>query len=73
MDTTTDLELDYRRSGSIEVELCWRRTTNELSVTVTDLRSAKRIVIPVARNLARQAFNHPYAYAASIGMDLNSR
>ncbi|HZC69328.1 MAG TPA: hypothetical protein VE442_01415 [Jatrophihabitans sp.] len=62
------VELDHRRSADIEVSLLWQRDTNRLVVTARDHRTGAVLEIPVAPDQARNAFLHPYAYAASIGI-----
>lgn len=68
MDTTR-AELSYRKSGRVEVSLLWHRDLDAVSVTIRDDLSGKSLEIPVARERALQAFKHPFAYAASIGVD----
>ncbi len=68
MDTTR-AELDHRTSDTVEVSLLWHRDLDAVSLTIRDRRSGKSLEIPVARDRALQAFRHPFAYAASIGVD----
>ena len=72
METAT-VELDYRRGVEIEVSLLWRRHTDQIIVTVRDNRTGGLLEIPVAPEQAMHAFQHPYAYAASVGIDLPAR
>ena len=66
------VELDYRRGADIEVSLLWRRHADQLIVTVRDNRTGEVLEIPAAADQALQAFRHPYAYAAAIGVDYRS-
>ncbi|MCW2657585.1 MAG: hypothetical protein JWR06_1778 [Jatrophihabitans sp.] len=68
MDTTI-VELDYRRSGAFEVSLLWHRDLEAVSLNIRDSRSCRSLELPVAQDRALQAFRHPFAYAASIGID----
>ena len=67
METTTT-DLAYRRDGGIEVALFWDRSTGDLSLLLADLHSGEAFELPVAPDRALEAFYHPYAYAASIGI-----
>jgi hypothetical protein len=62
---TTIAELDHRKSGPFEVSLLWHRDIEAVSLTILDNRSGRSLDLPVVRDRARQAFNHPFAYAAS--------
>jgi hypothetical protein len=66
---TAVVELDYRRSGAYEVSLLWHRGREAVSLTIRDSRSGRALEFPVIHARARQAFQHPFAYAASIGVD----
>ena len=62
--THTDVrELDYREGDGLEVALVWYRAGNEIAVKVLDTRTGERFEIPVDPASARDAFNHPFAYA----------
>lgn len=65
--THTDLfsELDYRESDGIEVSLLWNRHDDTLAVIVSDTRDDIHFEIRVSPYEARDAFAHPFAYAAS--------
>ncbi|MGX7679371.1 hypothetical protein ACSMXN_10785 [Jatrophihabitans sp. DSM 45814] len=67
MDDTI-VELDHRPSGSFEVSLLWHRDLEVVSLIIRD-RSGRSLEIPVVHDRALQAFKHPFAYAASIGVD----
>lgn len=68
MDNTI-LELDHRKSGPFEVTLLWHRDLETVSLTIRDIRSDRSLELPVVHERARQAFKHPFAYAASGGVD----
>ena len=66
---STATELAYRRNGDIAVGLYWDRPTGELTVFVADLASSETFELPVAPDRALDGFHHPYAYAASAGVE----
>jgi hypothetical protein len=68
MDTTI-VELDHRSSGHFEVSLLWHRDLAVVSLIVRDNRSGRSLEVPVVDDRALQAFKHPFAYAASCGVD----
>jgi hypothetical protein len=68
MDTTI-AELDHRKGGPFEVSLLWHRDIEVVSLTIRDNRSGRSLELPVANDQALQAFQHPFAYAASVGVD----
>jgi hypothetical protein len=68
MDTTI-LELDHRKSGPFEVSLLWHRDIEIVSLTIRDNRSGRSLELPVVHDRAMQAFKHPFAAAASFGVD----
>ena len=57
-------ELCSRRNAGIEVALLWTPGTEELSVTVVDVRSNESLQLPVGTRDAMHVFHHPYCYAA---------
>jgi hypothetical protein len=61
-------ELAYRAAGGIEVVLFWQETTNELTVAVSDARSGTCFKLAAAPHEALNVFNHPFAHAASRGL-----
>jgi hypothetical protein len=71
MDTTV-VELDNRSSGPFEVSLLWHRDLEIASVTIRDRRSGRSLELPVVHDRALLAFKHPFAYAASRGIDDNA-
>jgi hypothetical protein len=50
------------------VALVWDSRTNELAVTVSDVRTGDEFELAVGSAEALDAFDHPYAYAASRGV-----
>jgi hypothetical protein len=73
MATTTAREVAYRKDGGIEVAPFWDRLTGKLTVCVTDLTSDDTFELPVAPERALDMFHHPYAYAASFGVECGAR
>jgi hypothetical protein len=67
---TTIAELDHRKSGPFEVSLLWHRDIEAVSLTIHDNRSGRSLELPVVHDRALQAFKHPFAFAASGGVDL---
>jgi hypothetical protein len=63
---STDLrsrrELAHRSNGGVDVTLFWHSQTDELLVCVSDARRGAYFEIRPERDLALDAFNHPYAY-----------
>jgi hypothetical protein len=62
--TDTRRELAHRVSDGIEVQLLWSAHDDSVSVAVCDHRDGVVFELPVARERALHAFNHPFAYAA---------
>jgi hypothetical protein len=58
-------ELAHREHDGLEITLVWDSETNEVAVEVLDLREERCFTLPVPAELALDAFNHPYAYAAA--------
>ena len=58
-------ELAHRASDGIEVTLFWTTPGNRVSVEVLDSHSDEKLEFEVEGNAALDAFNHPYAYAAT--------
>ena len=56
-------ELAYRVNDGIHVCLYWHPADDSLSMTVDDERTGERFELPVERDRALFAFNHPFAYA----------
>ena len=69
--TTTDQfprELAHRSNHGIEVSLLWNTRTNQLIVFVSDEKAGDSFSMEVESNHALDAFDQPYAYAASRGI-----
>jgi hypothetical protein len=58
-------ELAHRISNGIEVGLFWSRSSNRVTITVLDWHSDDALEFEVDGDAALDAFNHPYAYAAT--------
>ena len=56
-------ELDSRESDGLEVTLVWYPARDEIAVKVLDTRTGERFEFPVDASEARDAFEHPFAYA----------
>lgn len=61
-------ELAHRASNGLEVWLLWSRIDNRLFVLVVDSRLDDSFELTVQSSYALDAFAHPYAYAASLGI-----
>ncbi len=57
-------ELAARDNDGVHVQLLWHPDANALTVLVEDARDGDRFQIAVAPERARDAFYHPFAYAA---------
>jgi hypothetical protein len=69
MTGTSAHELDHRSNDGLEVSLLWEAETNRVTVTVFDAKSGAYFDLEVDPAQALDAFHHPYAYAASRGVD----
>jgi hypothetical protein len=58
-------ELAHRTSDGIEVTLLWSKPSNRVAIVVCDSRSGEALEFDVDGSVALDAFNHPYAYAAT--------
>ena len=58
-------ELAYRTSDGIEVTLLWSKPSSRVTIAVHDTRSDDALEFEVDGSAALDAFNHPYAYAAT--------
>ncbi len=58
-------ELAHRTSDGIEVSLFWTKPSNRITVAVLDSHSDEALEFEVDGSAALDAFNHPYAYAAT--------
>jgi hypothetical protein len=61
-------ELAHRASNGIEVSLYWSKPTNRVTVEVFDERFDEWFEFEIDGRDALDAFNHPFAYAASRGV-----
>ena len=69
-DTTTTRELQRRVNDGITVRLLWCQHDGQVEVAVTDAKTGEAFSVPVHDNeRALDVFHHPYAYAASQGID----
>jgi hypothetical protein len=62
---TNRRELAHRTSDGIEITLFWSKPSNQVTVAVLDTRSDEALEFDVDGSAALDAFNHPYAYAAT--------
>lgn len=58
-------ELAHRTSDGTEVTLFWSKPSQRVTVAVLDTRSTEALEFEVDGSAALDAFNHPYAYAAT--------
>ena len=65
-------ELHRRASAGLEVSLLWSRSASKLIVSVADTMTGESFELPVARDEALEAFNHPFAYAAGRGTSIDA-
>jgi hypothetical protein len=59
-------ELAHRTGHGIEVSLLWTESTNTVTIAVVDGHSGEELEFGVDGSRALDAFNHPYAYAATV-------
>ena len=59
-------ELAHRSTNGIEVTLLWTESTNTVAIAVLDTHSGEELEFEVNGSRALDAFNHPYAYAATV-------
>ncbi len=65
--TTKRMELDRRESNGIAVTLVWDCAANRVIVSVVDIGSGEAFELTIEDANARDAFEHPFAYAAFRG------
>ncbi len=66
-------ELDHRTSDRIDVWLLWRERDNQVLVSVADDKTGDQFTIEIRDGeRALDVFNHPYAYAAWHGVEINA-
>jgi hypothetical protein len=58
-------ELAHRISNGIDVRLFWGQSSNRVTIAVFDSHSDEALEFDVDAGAALDAFNHPYAYAAT--------
>jgi hypothetical protein len=66
--TPSIFELDRREGDGIVVSLLWRKTLNIVSIELRDERIGEELEFVVPPDRARDAFHHPYVYAARQGL-----
>jgi len=59
-------ELAHRSTNGIEVTLLWGKSTNAVTIAVTDSHSADELEFQVDGRRALDAFTHPHACAATV-------
>ena len=59
-------ELAHRTGNGIEVTLLWTKSTDKVTIAVADTHSGEELEFAVDASRALDAFNHPYAYAATV-------
>jgi hypothetical protein len=66
-------ELHSRTNHGIQVDLLWCERKRRALVAVTDTKSGAAFSVPVGDDeRALDVFHHPYAYAASRGVDTSA-
>ncbi len=65
--TCAPIELCSRSADGIEVTLLWSPDTSRLTVAVVDTKLNSSFQLEPAAHEARHVFEHPYAWAASLG------
>ena len=69
-DPTTMRELQTRVNDGLHVSLLWRQSDGRVWVAVTDTKTDQAFSLPVREDeRPLDVFHHPYAYAASHGID----
>jgi len=58
-------ELAHRTSDGIEITLFWSKPSDQVTIAVLDTRSDEALEFDVDGSAALDAFNHPFAYAAT--------
>jgi hypothetical protein len=58
-------ELAHRTGDGIEVTLLWSKPSTRVTIAVLDSHSDETLEFEVDGAAALDAFNHPYAYAAT--------
>jgi hypothetical protein len=66
-------ELHSRRNDGIQVRLLWSEADGRVAVSVDDAKTGDAFAVEVRPgDRALDVFHHPYAYAASRGVDTRS-
>lgn len=65
-------ELAHRTGDGIAVTLFWTKSTDRVTIAVFDSHIDERLEFDVSGRDALDAFNHPYAYAATRCSDIPS-
>ena len=65
---TRRVELDHRSDSGLDVTLWWECRENRAVVSVADNRAGDSFELTVEDANARDAFEHPFAYAAFRGL-----
>jgi hypothetical protein len=61
-------ELSYRETDGLQVWLLWRPGADRVHVRVEDSRSEESFELDVSGRDALDAFVHPFAYGARLGL-----
>ena len=67
--TACTRELAGRKTGAVEIALLWNMVTDSLLVSVKDAITDAEFQLVVDAAEAMDVFHHPYAYAASRGVE----
>ena len=63
-------ELDSRTNDGLEIRLLWDPGEGRVAVAVADSKSGDKFGFEIhERDRAREAFDHPFSYAAWRGID----
>jgi hypothetical protein len=66
-------ELAARESNGVSVRLFWTRSTNIVTVTVSDATNGEYFELVLDENeRALDVFHHPYAHAAARGLEFRT-
>lgn len=61
-------ELNHRRDAGIEVFLYWHKEANILALMLNEPNDNQGYAFIVPNDSGNDAFEHPYAYAAELGL-----
>jgi hypothetical protein len=62
----TPRQLAVRETDGIEVTLLWYAEADAVAIQVDDRRLGLRFEVPVAKDRAMHAFEHPFTYADDL-------